>query len=255
MPHEKTRCGNLLIDFYDRLSAVIAHIVPDPSPVADPVRFSPGFALPDLDDGLRDYLAVAGARWVPLGEYAGHPFTMLDLTANPGTQTTKTYASLLIVARAVEHIRRTGRLAGPLFATVDADGEVQRLGDVRKTLARVAEQIGFDETRGNTLIVERGKLAGTVADPIFGREGKLATLIELRDRLGLAEDETMAIGDGANDLDMLEAAGLAIAFNAKPLVREAADTAVNVPYLDTILFLLGISRDEVDAMAEEAAET
>ena len=109
MPHEKTRCGNLLIDFYDRLPAVIAHIVRDPSPIDDPVRFSPGFALPGLDDGLRDYFAVAGARWVPLGEYAGHPFTMLDLTANPGTQTTKTYASLLIVARAVEHIRRTGR--------------------------------------------------------------------------------------------------------------------------------------------------
>lgn len=109
MPHPKTSCGNLLIDFYDRLPAVIAHIVPDPSPIADPVRFSPGFALPDLDDAVREYLAVAGARWLPLGEHEGHRFTMLDLTANPGTQTTKTYASLLIVARAVEHIRRTGR--------------------------------------------------------------------------------------------------------------------------------------------------
>ncbi|MFL6178974.1 MAG: HAD hydrolase family protein, partial [Actinomycetes bacterium] len=64
--------------------------------------------------------------------------------------------------------------------------------------------------------------------------------------------QTVAIGDGANDLDMLDAAGLGVAFNAKPLVREAADAAVNVPYLDTILFLLGISRDEVDAMSGES---
>jgi phosphoserine phosphatase len=59
--------------------------------------------------------------------------------------------------------------------------------------------------------------------------------------------QTVAIGDGANDLDMLQAAGLGIAYNAKPVVREAADTAVNVPYLDTILFLLGISREDVEA--------
>jgi len=59
--------------------------------------------------------------------------------------------------------------------------------------------------------------------------------------------QTIAIGDGANDLDMLAAAGLGIAFNAKPVVREAADTAVNVPYLDAILYLLGISREEIEA--------
>ena len=66
--------------------------------------------------------------------------------------------------------------------------------------------------------------------------------------------QTVAIGDGANDLDMIQAAGLGIAYNAKPVVRQAADTAVNVPYLDAILFLLGISRDEVEAAdAEDAA--
>ena len=64
----------------------------------------------------------------------------------------------------------------------------------------------------------------------------------------------MAIGDGANDLDMLAAAGLGIAYNAKPVVREAADTALNVPYMDTIAFLLGISRDEIDAADAADAE-
>jgi hypothetical protein len=95
--------GNLLLDFYDRLPEVVAHCVPDPDPAA------PGFALPELDDAVRDFFSVATARWQPLGEYRGHHLTLLDLTGNPGTNTTKTYASLLIVARAVEHIRRTGR--------------------------------------------------------------------------------------------------------------------------------------------------
>ncbi len=101
--------GNLLLDFYDRLPEIIAHCVPDPSPVAEPVVFSPGFALPELDDAVRSFLSVATARWQPVGEYRGHRITLFDLTGNPGTHTTKTYASLLIVARAVEHIRRTGR--------------------------------------------------------------------------------------------------------------------------------------------------
>ena len=95
--------GNLLLDFYDELPAVVAHCVPDPA--ADPVSFD----LPELDDAVREFFSVATAQWRPLGEYRGHRVTLLDLTGNPGTHTTKTYASLLIVARAVEHIRRTGR--------------------------------------------------------------------------------------------------------------------------------------------------
>ena len=66
--------------------------------------------------------------------------------------------------------------------------------------------------------------------------------------------QTVAIGDGANDLDMLATAGLGIAYNAKPVVREAADTALNVPYMDTIAFLLGISREEIDSADAEDAE-
>lgn len=74
----------------------------------DPAAFSPGFALPDLDAGVRHFLAAATAQWRQLGEYREHRLKLLDLTGNPGTHTTKTFASLLIVARAVEYIRRTG---------------------------------------------------------------------------------------------------------------------------------------------------
>jgi hypothetical protein len=104
-----TRTGNLVLDFYDVLPDVVARCVPDPAPVHDPAAFTPGFALPELDDAVRAYFSVATARWQALPEYRGHRLTLLDLTTNPGTHTTKTYASLLIVARAVEHIRRTGR--------------------------------------------------------------------------------------------------------------------------------------------------
>ncbi len=72
-----------------------------------------------------------------------------------------------------------------------------------------------------------------------------------RPRSGVTQAATIAIGDGANDLDMLSAAGLGIAFNAKPAVQEAADTSVNVPYLDAIIYLLGISREEVEAADAE----
>ncbi|MEU4445424.1 DUF6002 family protein [Actinosynnema sp. NPDC050801] len=101
--------ANLLVDFYDLLPRAIERCVPDRRPaVDDPAAFSPGFALPDLDDRVRDFLSAATAGWRPFGEYGGHKLTLLDLTGNPGTGTTKTFASLLIVARAVEYIRRTG---------------------------------------------------------------------------------------------------------------------------------------------------
>ena len=81
---------------------------------------------------------------------------------------------------------------------------------------------------------------------IVDRAGKAAALRQFAAEAGLPLSRTVAIGDGANDLDMLETAGLGVAFNAKPLVRAQADTAVNVPYLDTVLFLLGITREDVE---------
>ncbi|MEO5877172.1 MAG: phosphoserine phosphatase SerB [Streptosporangiaceae bacterium] len=115
----------------------------------------------------------------------------------------------------------------------------------------LVDDLGIDYAKANTLEVIDGTLTGRVIGPIIDRAGKAAALREFAAEAGIPVSQTIAIGDGANDLDMLQAAGLGIAYNAKPVVREAADTAVNVPYLDTILFLLGISRDEIEA-ADEA---
>jgi hypothetical protein len=101
--------GNMLLDYYDLLPSAVAACVPDPSPVTTPGSFAPGYALPELDDQVRAYFSAASVSWRQLGEHRGHRFMLLDLAENPGTNTTKTFASLLIVARAVEFIRRTGQ--------------------------------------------------------------------------------------------------------------------------------------------------
>jgi phosphoserine phosphatase len=111
----------------------------------------------------------------------------------------------------------------------------------------LAAELGIDYCAANTLEIENGKLTGRVVGPVIDRAGKAAALERFAREAGIPISQTVAIGDGANDLDMLQAAGLGIAYNAKPVVRQAADTAVSVPYLDTILFLLGISRDDVEA--------
>ena len=117
---------------------------------------------------------------------------------------------------------------------------------------RIAADLGFDYARANDLEIVDGKLTGKVVGQVVDRAGKAAALREFAAELGIDEKSVIAIGDGANDLDMLNAAGLGIAYNAKPVVQEAADTAVNVPYLDTIMYLLGISREEIVA-ADAAA--
>ncbi|MEW2050342.1 phosphoserine phosphatase SerB [Streptomyces sp. NBC_00377] len=112
------------------------------------------------------------------------------------------------------------------------------------------ERLGLDFAQANTLEIVDGRLTGRVTGEIVDRAGKARLLRRFAAEAGVPLSQTVAIGDGANDLDMLNAAGLGVAFNAKPVVREAAHTAVNVPFLDTVLYLLGITREEV-----EAAET
>jgi len=109
-------------------------------------------------------------------------------------------------------------------------------------------QLGLDFAAANTLELADGRLTGRVVGEVVDRPGKAAALRRFAATAGVRLSETVAIGDGANDLDMLAAAGLGVAFNAKPMVRAAADTAVNVPFLDTILFLLGIPREEVEEL-------
>ncbi|MBB2908977.1 phosphoserine phosphatase [Streptosporangium becharense] len=110
----------------------------------------------------------------------------------------------------------------------------------------LVEDLGIDYSAANTLEVVDGVLTGRVLGEIVDRPGKARALERFAREAGIPISQTVAIGDGANDLDMIAAAGLGIAFNAKPVVRQAADTAVNVPYLDSILYLLGIPRAEVE---------
>ena len=108
------------------------------------------------------------------------------------------------------------------------------------------DELGLDDAYANRLEVVDGKLTGRLEGPIVDRAGKARILCEIAHAEGISLDQVVAIGDGANDLDMLSAAGLGIAFNAKPVVRRAADTAVTVPFLDAILFVLGVRRDDID---------
>ncbi|HZP78484.1 MAG TPA: phosphoserine phosphatase SerB [Pseudolabrys sp.] len=110
---------------------------------------------------------------------------------------------------------------------------------------RIAAMIGFDANRANSLdVVEERTLAGTVAEPIFGRDGKRATLIELRDRFRLAPIETMAVGDGANDMAMIADAGLGVAYHAKPKVAAMARARIDHNDLSALLYVQGYRREE-----------
>ncbi len=114
-------------------------------------------------------------------------------------------------------------------------------------------ELGLDFAEANTLDIVDGKVAGRVIGPVVDRQGKERALRRFAAEAGVPLSQTVAVGDGANDLDMISAAGLGIAFNAKPAVRDAADTSLSVPHLDAVLYLLGISRDEVEAADAEDA--
>jgi phosphoserine phosphatase len=150
----------------------------------------------------------------------------------------------IVLAPGARTMVRTLRRLGYRFAIVS--GGFSRITD------RLADDLGIHFSRANELEIVDGRLTGRIVGPVVDRAGKAAALREFAAEIGVPEAAVIAIGDGANDLDMLNAAGLGIAYNAKPLVRDAADTAVNVPYLDTIMYLLGISREEVEAADAEA---
>lgn len=124
-------------------------------------------------------------------------------------------------------------------------------GGFHEVVDSLADQLGIRHVAANRLEVADGVLTGRVTGEIVDRAGKAKVLRRVAEAAGVTVEQTVAVGDGANDLDMLAAAGLGIAFNAKPVVAEAADTAVTVPYLDAILFLLGIRREDVEAADAE----
>lgn len=110
----------------------------------------------------------------------------------------------------------------------------------------VARDCGFDDMRGNQLLIEGGRLSGKVGEPILGPESKLAALTELAERHRLAMVATAAIGDGANDLDMVRAAGLGVAYRGKPVLRRAARFRIDHGDLTALLYLQGYRQDEFD---------
>jgi phosphoserine phosphatase len=133
-----------------------------------------------------------------------------------------------------------------LLATMKANGAHAALvsGGFTAFTSAVAATLGFDENRANTLHVADGKLAGTVGEPILGKEAKLQALNEITARLGITPAEALAVGDGANDLPMLLAAGTGIALHAKPRVQADCDVRVNHGDLTALLYLQGYSREE-----------
>ncbi len=133
-----------------------------------------------------------------------------------------------------------------LVATMRANGAYTCLvsGGFTRFTEKIAQMIGFQEQRANSLLVENGKLAGRVQEPILGREAKLATLLDLTLRLKLKPEETMAIGDGANDLAMLAEAGLGVAIHAKPAVAAAAAARIDHGDLTALLYAQGYRREQ-----------
>ncbi len=154
-----------------------------------------------------------------------------DLVLSPGARTTV----------------RTLKRLGYRFAIVS--------GGFSQITDRLARDLDIDFSAANELEVVDNRLTGALVGDIVDRAGKAAALRRFAEQSGLPVSATIAIGDGANDLDMLNLAGLGIAFNAKPVVQEAAHAAVNVPYMDAVMYLLGISREEIVAADADAGIT
>jgi len=176
----------------------------------------------DFEQSLRERVALL----------AGLPSTALDEVYDE-----------LVLAPGARTLVRTLRRLGYRFALVS--------GGFSQITDRLAQDLGIHYARANELEIVDGTITGRIAGDVVDRAGKAAAARYFAEQVGVPMESVVAIGDGANDLDMLEIAGLGIAYNAKALVQEAADTTVNVPYLDAIMYLLGISREEIEALDAE----
>jgi phosphoserine phosphatase len=179
--------------------------------------------------GEMDFAASLRARVALL---QGVPADVLDAV----------YADLVLTPGARTLIRTLRRL-GYRFALVS--------GGFTQVIDALAADLGVDYSAANTLEVVDDRLTGRLVGPVLDRAGKAAALRQFAAEAGIPMSNTIAIGDGANDLDMLTEAGLGVAFNAKPVVRQAADAALSVPYLDAIAYLLGVTREEIEAADAE----
>jgi len=126
-------------------------------------------------------------------------------------------------------------------------------GGFRQVIDPLAHELMLDYVAANQLEIVDGILTGRVIGPVIDRPGKAKALREFAEQAGVPMEQTVAVGDGANDIDMLAAAGLGVAFNAKPALREVADASLSHPYLDTVLFFLGVTRGEIEAAVDGTA--
>lgn len=140
---------------------------------------------------------------------------------------------------------------GPaLLATMKANGAYAALvsGGFTAFTGPIAARLGFDEHRANTLVVEQGKLAGTVSVPILGRQAKIDALADITARFGISAAEAIAVGDGANDLGMLGIAGSGVALHAKPAVAAQCDIRINFGDLTALLYIQGYAQGEFESV-------
>jgi phosphoserine phosphatase len=177
---------------------------------------------------MRGELDFAESLQQRVATLAGLPATVIDdvaaqLELMPGARTT------------IRTLRRLGFRCGVVS------------GGFRRIIAPLAEELMLDFVAANELEIVDGVLTGRVVGPIIDRPGKATALRDFAQQFGVPMEQTVAVGDGANDIDMLAAAGLGVAFNAKPALREVADASLTHPYLDTVLFLLGVTRGEIEA--------
>jgi phosphoserine phosphatase len=176
---------------------------------------------------MRGELDFAGSLRRRVAVLEGLPETVLaevaaELELTPGARTT------------IRTLKRLGYRCGVVS------------GGFSRVIEGLVAELGMDFCAANELEVVDGTLTGRVLGGIVDRPGKAVALRRFADRHGVPLEQCVAVGDGANDIDMLSTAGLGIAFNAKPALREVADTALSHPYLDVVLFVLGITRDEVE---------
>lgn len=175
---------------------------------------------------MRGEVAFAPALRERVALLAGLPETVIDdvlkarITLNPGART----------------LARTMRANGARVVIVS--------GGFRQFTRAVRERLGADEDRANTLMIEGGKLTGKVIEPILGQDAKLGALKDIAAAMGLARDDTVAVGDGANDLAMLEAAGLGVAYRAKPKVAARAHARIEHSDLTALLYAQGLMRKD-----------
>ena len=176
---------------------------------------------------MRGELEFADALRARVATLAGLPASVLadvagELELTPGARTT------------IRTLKRLGFRCGVVS------------GGFTQVIAGLAEELALDFVAANELEVHDGRLTGRVVGEIVDRPGKAVALERFAREAGVPLSQCVAVGDGANDIDMLATAGLGIAFNAKPALAEIADTALSAPYLDVVLFVLGITRDEVE---------